>query len=331
MLGKKFQSLRGANHALILPHDNPDPDAIAASWGIVHLLKKDLSLVSTIAYGGLIGRAENRAMVKELKIPLVPYKPHLIKNGPAIIMVDCQPHTGNSSLPQDVTPDIVIDHHPMRETTKANHWTYVNEKMGAASTIIAATLIERKIFLTKRLATALFYAIKSETRDLGWEGTREDYDNYISLLPRVDFKSLFRISHPPLSPLYYKSIKAALSRSSVHRYAVVCPMDKVPYPELPAEIADFLILREKIEVSFTLGFYEGDLFLSLRSLKPGLDSADLMQHMVRDYGTGGGHKAMAGGKIPKVAYSKLREIENVLTGRFLQYLSLSRSRAKKLF
>ncbi|MGB3862231.1 MAG: hypothetical protein WA915_09095 [Candidatus Aminicenantaceae bacterium] len=71
MLIDKLRKLPPKKRVLILPHDNPDPDAIASAWGLSYLLKKKLGLASTIAYSGLIGRTENRELVRELKIPLV--------------------------------------------------------------------------------------------------------------------------------------------------------------------------------------------------------------------------------------------------------------------
>lgn len=331
MIAKKLKSLKGLQRVLIMPHDNPDPDAIASSWGIRFLLRKEFGIASTIAYGGLIGRAENRAMVNTLRIPLALFSPPLIDTHQAVIMVDCQPYTGNSSLPEEVVPDIIIDHHPLRKTTKYRMWAYFNERIGTTSTIITSSIKERRLPISKRLATALFYAIKSETKDLGWMGTKEDYQNYLFLLPRVDFKALYRITYPPLSSDYYRSVKEAVEKSRTYDFVIVCPLGRVPYPELPAEIADFLIFKENIDFSLVIGFYGEDIVLSIRSLRPDVNSADLMQKIIKGYGRGGGHGVMAGGKIPDVPFAKFEYFEKILTGRFLKALSLSSTKAKRLF
>ena len=102
MLIEKLRKLPSKKRVLILPHENPDPDAIASAWGLSYLLKKKLGLTSTIIYSGLIGRAENRALVKHLNIPLVNYDPHVFESEQSIVMVDSQPYTGNNPLPLDV-------------------------------------------------------------------------------------------------------------------------------------------------------------------------------------------------------------------------------------
>jgi len=330
MLGKKLQSLSGLIKVLIISHDNPDPDSIASSWGLAHLLKKEFGIKSTIAYGGLLGRAENRAMVSVLKIPLVQFSPLILKNSEAILMVDCQPYTGNSTLPEEIIPDVVIDHHPFRETTKYKQWAYFDDKIGATSTIIVSVIRERNFSIPKRLATALFHAIRSETKDLGWEGTRQDYENYLFLLPKVDFKALYHISYPPLSSAYYRSVKEALDRSMIYKFVITCPLGNVPYPELPAEIANFLIFKENIDFSLVIGYYEGDLFISIRSLRRDVNSAGLMQSILKGYGRGGGHETMAGGKISNVPFYKLKEIEKIVIKRFLKAFSLSHLKGEKL-
>lgn len=54
---------------LILTHNYPDPDALAAAFAL-DCLAEGYGIQTTIAYGGVIGRAENRAMVRILKIPV---------------------------------------------------------------------------------------------------------------------------------------------------------------------------------------------------------------------------------------------------------------------
>ena len=57
---------------VILPHDNPDPDALASAATLRYIAKTLAGKDAAIALGGFVGRAENRAMVRYLNIPLVP-------------------------------------------------------------------------------------------------------------------------------------------------------------------------------------------------------------------------------------------------------------------
>ncbi len=53
----------GAKRIVILTHDNPDPDAIASAAGLRALLEQACDLPVVTTFGGIIGRAENRALM----------------------------------------------------------------------------------------------------------------------------------------------------------------------------------------------------------------------------------------------------------------------------
>ena len=58
----------------------------------------------------MIARAENRAMVELIPIPLVPVETATIDPDTAVIMVDSQPRTGRR-FSEETAPQVVIDHH----------------------------------------------------------------------------------------------------------------------------------------------------------------------------------------------------------------------------
>jgi hypothetical protein len=68
----RFLAERGTSLSplLILTHDYPDPDALAAAFGLQHLLHAGFGIESRLGYRGEIGRMENRAMVRLLRIPI---------------------------------------------------------------------------------------------------------------------------------------------------------------------------------------------------------------------------------------------------------------------
>lgn len=67
-------AVEGPQPLVILPHDNPDPDALASAAALQYILRELADKDSMIALGGIIGRAENRAMVKYTNISLTPVK-----------------------------------------------------------------------------------------------------------------------------------------------------------------------------------------------------------------------------------------------------------------
>src|SRR6202000_2483851 len=71
-LGRALAGLAGRKSVLIYTHDNPDPDSLAAAMGLERLLEHELRATVTLTHGGIVGRAQNRAMVDTLRLPLVP-------------------------------------------------------------------------------------------------------------------------------------------------------------------------------------------------------------------------------------------------------------------
>src|SRR5262249_247838 len=91
--------VEGPQPLVILPPDNPDPDGLASAAALQYLLRQLAERESVIALGGIIGRAENRAMVKYLNINLVPVKDIDFAKPTKIALVDTQPGRSNNSLP----------------------------------------------------------------------------------------------------------------------------------------------------------------------------------------------------------------------------------------
>ena len=86
---------------LILMHDNPDPDSIASAVGLQYLLGNLAKKPSLIGYSGIVGRAENRAMLKHLGIKMCSMSRISLQDYPCVALVDTQPLTGNNSLPPE--------------------------------------------------------------------------------------------------------------------------------------------------------------------------------------------------------------------------------------
>src|SRR5215470_13736753 len=107
-----LQALDHPGPLVILPHDNPDPDALASAAAIKHLAAALLERDAHIALGGIVGRAENRAMLTYLNITLVPVSEVRFVRDTQVVLVDTQPGRSNNSLPDGVVPVAVIDHHP---------------------------------------------------------------------------------------------------------------------------------------------------------------------------------------------------------------------------
>ena len=246
-----------------------------------------------------MGRAENQAMIRELRLPLVPVSRVIFDDHDLLCLVDTQPEAGNHSLPVRYLPDIILDHHPLRPQSLRARYADVGGDCGATSTLLARYLRAAGIDPDAQVATALFYGIKSDTRDLGRETHPADAEAYLQLFPFVDKLELGRIEHPELPPAYFELLHGAIERARRYGELLVADLGALYSPDLTAEIAERFLFIEGVRWSLALGTFHGDVFASLRTNDPDAHAGQLIREICRDLGgSSGGHTSMAGARIP---------------------------------
>jgi nanoRNase/pAp phosphatase (c-di-AMP/oligoRNAs hydrolase) len=239
-------------------------------------------------------------------------------------LVDAQPHTGNSVVPETRVPDIVIDHHPLREATRGARFYDVREALGASATIVTGYLKDAGVEIPRDLATALLYGIRSETQDLGREASDDDFDAYIYLFHLADTQKLAAISKPSLEPRYFTQLAVALDSLLVGEHVSVCELDHVMDPDFVPEMADFIIRFAGLRWSLVTGRYAHRLHLSIRSNDAGANSGELMQALLAGLGRGGGHGMRGGGNIDlDTVDAPLERLQATLRDRFLELTGFS--------
>jgi nanoRNase/pAp phosphatase (c-di-AMP/oligoRNAs hydrolase) len=293
---KALRSRANGGMAAILTHDNPDPDSLAAALGLRRLFAS-AGVESTIALGGIIGRAENRAMVRELKIDLYPIERLDWNEYPIVAMVDTQPGTGNNSLPADRQADVIIDHHPPRIDLSSVLWLDIRTEMGATATIVYEYLRTQKLNLDATLATAFLYALKSETRDLGRESGPDEKQAYLELSRLADFERLYAISNPKLGREHFVALDRAIRAAVVWGEVLAINLGELDYPDLVAEVADLMLPYERAHWVLCVGRHNSTVFLSVRTDITDATAGSLIRRVVDHKGAAGGHGMIAGGRL----------------------------------
>ncbi len=322
----------GKGNILILAHDNPDPDSLASAMALKHLILIKAGLKATVAFGGVIGRGENRVMVQKLEIDAVPIDQLDLDRFQVICMVDTQPGTGNNSLPSDRIVDLVIDHHPARQVCTGCRWVDIRENYGASASILFEYLLAQKVTISTKLATILFYAIKSETQDLGREWCKADREAYLHLLPLANNRILFDIIHPEVPRQYFASYCRAISNAKTYDDVLVFNLHTIDNPDMVAEMTDFLLRVDGIVVALGMGLYQDMEILSMRTLRHDINAGEVMGTIVKKLGTGGGHGMIAGGQVRPVSGERADQVqlEKTLTDRLLEALGRKTRKGKKL-
>lgn len=299
---------------LVLTHDNPDPDALASAHILAYILRRRFGQKVTAAYGGIIGRAENREMVRSLKLPFSHVRNLNLKKYGRFALVDTQPRTGNNQLPPKTVPDVVVDHHPVRPRTLTGPFHDVRPAYGATATIVAEYLLASELPPTHAAATALIYAIRSETQDFAREYTGPDKAIYDRFFPLANHRLLARIQSPRLPLAYFSNLHEALESLEEFDSLIVSHLGRVDQPDIVPEIADLLLRLQGKTWSLVTGVYGERIYLSIRTTNPRADAGALMHRLLGRRGKGGGHGRIAGGWVDagKVPAGEHRRVQREL-------------------
>ncbi|UCD56567.1 MAG: DHH family phosphoesterase, partial [Candidatus Hydrogenedentota bacterium] len=294
---KLLQVLSDKKRILIVSHDNPDPDTLASAFALRDLILKKLKVEVTIGFTGIIGRAENKAMIQHLAIPLRQLEGLDLSKFEATVLVDSQPHTGKLGLPEMVKPDVVIDHHPSHPESRKAEFYDIQSRIGATSTIITQYYIAEGMEMDSRLATALLYGIKSDTRDLGRETSKYDLEAYLYLYPRANLRLLSRIEYADVPVEYFKIYDRAIDNAVTFDGTVISFIGDIDNPDMVAEMADTLVRLEGSCCALVGGYYGDQIFISVRTRDAQINAGKLVQRVIGKLGPSGGHGSMSAGRI----------------------------------
>ncbi|MCP4726595.1 MAG: hypothetical protein GY863_16235, partial [bacterium] len=286
---------------------------------------------SRIAFSGIISRPENRYMIDLLKIEMSELERINLDSYPVIALTDTQPGTGNNSLPKNRVPDIVIDHHPLTEIAGKVPFLDIREDVGSTSAIVTEYIISSDVKISKRLATALYFGIMTDTRDLSRSSSKIDLQAAIFLYPSVLHKTLGRINNPAFSLNYMKSIVNSLLKAYIcEDVMIVDTVGKLASPDMLSQIVDLSIGIKKIKWAIAIGSSGSNVYFSIRSDSKEQMAGIIARLIAGGMGTGGGHDMSAGGRIP-VRDMDEDEIREKIKFLFLYELDIDPAGLKSVF
>jgi len=333
-IGKLFGFIGRKRKIVIMTHNYPDPDAIASAFAFQFILREKLKKKSIISFAGEIGRFENRELVRRLKIQTIPVKDLDLANFSVIILIDTQPKTGNNALPMSIHPHIVIDHHPLRKESTRCPYFDIRPEYGSTATILTEYFRSLAIVPSKRVATALYYGLKTDTNNLLRSRNKADLDAFNWLFPMVSLKTLAGIEYPSLTRAYLMKLAMSIENAYQIKDAVIACLGELNNPENVAELAELLLRVESIRWSLCLGEYEDYLFISVRTSRRGWYAGKIALKLLENIGFGGGHEKTAGGNVSlascpdRAAKDKLYRL---IVKRFIDVLGLTQFKGRKVF
>lgn len=321
--------LEAVKIAIVL-QDNPDPDAIACGLALKRIVEH-FGRKAEILYGGEVGHEENKALINLLGIKLVHISEVDLGNFSHIALVDTAIPGENNSLPPDITPDIIIDHHPTNTKKVKARYMDIRPEVGATSTILTEYLVRLKIDITEELATALLYGIKTDTQDFIRGATPKDLKAVVLLYPKADHDILAKVETPAMSAETLDVLAEAIKNRKIEGSILLSNVGFIRNRDTLPQAADYLLNLEGISTVIVYGLAKDVIHVSGRNKDIRINLGEVMEKAFGDIGEAGGHARAAAAKIPLGLFGSatdkdalLKLANEAIIDRFLKALGVEK-------
>jgi nanoRNase/pAp phosphatase (c-di-AMP/oligoRNAs hydrolase) len=289
----------GGRHVVVI-RGYPDPDSLASAWAHARLAAS-VGIECDIAHMPVVSRAENRAMVNLLDMPLVRIAAaDDLSRYAALSLVDANA----IELPRaaGLPCASIVDHHAIGGPIDAEY-VDIRPDIGSTSAIYAQYLLDGPArvlddgALGGRLATALAYGIRSDTDDL-LRATPADLHALGDILGWVDGEILAELSRFSIPASAMRILRRALEAVQIEGtwafagVGAVRPQDR----DAIGQAADFLVRREGVRTVIVYGVVDGWIDGSLRTTDATIDPAAWLRDA---FGIGPGGLPYGGGRRGK--------------------------------
>ena len=310
-----------ADRVLILLHNDPDPDAMASGLALRNILRRTKA---TAILGTLQGvtRPENLRMANLLDIQVESVTPASLAEFDRIALVDVQPHYFGEMLDR---ADLVIDHHPPQPGYSAV-FRDIRPEFGSTSTILTEHLRAVDVNISERTATALLYAIKSDTLFFNRQAGREDLEAFSFLYSLADATLIRKMEGSEITLERLQHVVKALEAGRLDRQIFCCFMGETPREDLIAYIADFFLELEDVKWTIVAGVVNRMLVMSVRNLGYTRNAGEFVRKYFSELGSAGGHRSMAKAVVPlddfcaKFKVSRPQEIVDTIHDLAVQFV-----------
>ena len=273
---------------------NADPDAMASALALRRIFWRKVKK-TLVFHINVIKRADNLALVKLLNID----QQHIRNLNSLEItkwaIIDSQPHHNKQFSKHQF--DVIIDHHPVGPDSFAA-FVDINEDYGATSTIMTEYLRTAKIKPSPRLATALFYGIKTDTENFARQSLPNDINAFRYLYKFANINILKKIESSEFTKKTLNSFRAAMETLTFFKDTAFIHMDRVNDPDILVLIADFFLKMAEVTWCIVSGIYGQKLVVIFRNAGFRLDAGKMAEKLFGEWGAAGGHKSAARAEIP---------------------------------
>jgi nanoRNase/pAp phosphatase (c-di-AMP/oligoRNAs hydrolase) len=291
-LRRFYQHFSGEDRVLI--PINADPDAIASAMAVKRLLWRKTAQV-TIANVNEIKRPDNLTLIRLVGVKLAPFKTVDPAGFSIVVMVDSQPsHHENFA---GLGPRVIIDHHPVDETSQAPLMD-IRPHYGATATILIEYLRAARIKPSVKLATSLFYAIKTDTSNFERKTTSEDLNAFQYVFRYANKALASRIEQAEMDVGFLKYFQRAIKERHLSKGRAFVHLGRVIHPDVCVQVADFFLKVNTVNWSIVSGLHQRKLVVIFRNDGLRKDAGTLAKKGFGRWGSAGGHRSAARAEVP---------------------------------
>jgi nanoRNase/pAp phosphatase (c-di-AMP/oligoRNAs hydrolase) len=282
-----------ADRVLILLHNDPDPDALASGLALRNLLRRTKTTAIIGAMQG-VTRPENLRMANLLDIHVEQVTAASFQEFERIATVDVQPHYFGGLLDR---ADLVIDHHPEQPGYSAV-FKDIRADYGSTSTILTEHLRAVDVNISERTATAMLYAIKSDTLFFARHTNRVDLDAFTFLYPLSDAALIRKMEGAEITLERLDYVTRASQGGILREQVFSAFIGDAPREDFIPYTADFFLQLEDVKWTIVAGVVGSSLIVSVRNLGYSRNAGEFVKRWFGDVGSAGGHRAMAKAVVP---------------------------------
>jgi len=286
-----------AERVLIMLHNDPDPDAMASGLALRNILRRTKTTAIIGAIQG-VTRPENLRMANLLDIHVEPVTPDSVKDYDRLAMVDVQPHYFGGLIDR---VDLVIDHHP-EQPGYAAVFKDIRADYGSTSTILTEHLRAVDVNISERTATAMLYAIKSDTLFFNRQTNRVDLEAFSYLYPLADAALIRKVEGAEITLERLDYVMKAHTSGTLLEQVFCAFLGASPREDFIPYVADFFLQLEHVKWTVIAGVVNDSMVISVRNLGYTKNAGEFVRRFFADIGSAGGHRAMAKAVIPMHAF-----------------------------
>jgi nanoRNase/pAp phosphatase (c-di-AMP/oligoRNAs hydrolase) len=306
-----------ADRVLILLHNDPDPDAMASGLALRNVLRRTKTTAIIGAIQG-VTRPENLRMINLLDIHVEAITHESVKEYDRLAMVDVQPHYFGGLIDR---VDLVIDHHPEQPGYTAV-FKDIRPDYGSTSTILTEHLRAVDVNISERTATAMLYAIKSDTLFFNRSTNRVDLEAFSYLYPLADAALIRKMEGAEITLERLDYVLRAFRDGTLTEQVFCAFLGALPREDFIPYVADFFLQLEDVKWTIVAGIVNDSLVVSVRNLGYTKNAGEFVRRFFSDIGSAGGHRAMAKAVVPMRALrEKFGDLAGEMIGPKLQDLA----------